>query len=79
METVIITDKEKTFIGKAETCHKVGKGRGEKIAEILNRLNYKLTEGEKWAVWFIGDSLAKDFAEMQAFTIGKRGLKEVLK
>jgi hypothetical protein len=79
METVIVTDKEKTFIGKAYTCHKVGKGKGEKIADILNKLNYRLTEGEKWTVWFIGNSLAKDFAEIQAFTIGKRGIREVLK
>ena len=76
MYAVIVGIKGKEFLQKANTCHKVAKGKGKKIAEILNKLNYKINSEEIWVDTVVGYSLAKDYAEFQEFTLRNGKLKE---
>lgn len=69
--------KGKEFIYNARSAHKVSKKSAEKIRDTLNRLKYKLNDGETWYIHELGyyDG-GTAYAETQQFTIYKNTIRE---
>ena len=72
--------KGKEFLQRADTCHKVSNAKGQFIAEILNKLNYRLVRDDhKWICQESVTQLSGEYAEFQEFKIVKGKLREITK
>ena len=77
MVVVAIACKNKEFLYKSNTAHKVNEKKADKIVELLNAAGYQLGAGEVWHKFNVSSyDNAGVYAECQRFTLGKK-LKEI--
>lgn len=74
MKIVAQAVKGHEYFYKATTAHKVPEKNAQKVADALNEIKYKLSDGCVWHVFDVGmyDN-AYYYAEGQRFTYGKNG------
>lgn len=69
--------KDQEFFYNARSAHKVSKAKAEFIKNELNRLEWKLSEGEVWYIHEVDQyDTAYDYASYQKFFIRNGCLKE---
>lgn len=78
MYILAIACKGKEFLYDAASAHEVSKNSAEKIKNLLNKLNYKITgDGKIWHTYEVDQyDKAYDYACYQRFTIRKGIVKE---
>ena len=67
------------YLYSARSAHKVSNASAQKICDIANKYNFKLSEGECWHVHDVGvyDD-AYDYAQYQKFTIRNGIVTEII-
>lgn len=78
MKVLAIAAEGKEFLYQSSTAHKVPNASAEKIRDALNKIRYKLKDGQIWHIYEVSAwENAGIYAEGQKFTIRKGTLKEV--